>query len=62
MRGTEFHAKAASFAALNDDGNTSFCHESPQPGVTNHSGVSTAEDVIMRGITREGCDDGHRAW
>jgi len=61
MRGTEFHAKAASLAALDDHGNASFCHESSQRGVTNHSGVSTAEDVILRGITREGCDDDHSA-
>jgi hypothetical protein len=62
MRGTELHAKAASFAALNYDGDATFCHESPQLGVANHSGVSTAEDVIMRGITREWCDDDHMPW
>ena len=45
MRGTEFHAKAASFAALNDDGDATFCHESPQLGVT-----------ITPVFNRRGCD------
>jgi hypothetical protein len=30
MRGTEFHAEAASLAALNDDRNASFWHLIPQ--------------------------------
>jgi hypothetical protein len=34
MRGTELHAKATGFTTLHDDRNTSFSHESPQPGVT----------------------------
>jgi len=50
MRGTELHTKATSLAALDDDRNTSFCHEIPQLGVTTTPG-STAEDVIMRGAT-----------
>ncbi len=62
MRGTKLHAKAASLAALNDDGNASLCHENPQLGVTITPGVSTAKDVIMRGITGERCDDDHRSW
>lgn len=36
-------------------------HENPQLEVTITPGVSTAEDAIMRGITREGCDDDHRS-
>jgi hypothetical protein len=52
VRRTKLHAKATSFAALNDDRNTSFCHENPQLGVTT-SGVSTAENVIMRKKDRE---------
>jgi uncharacterized protein Veg len=34
VRGTELHAETASLAALYDDRNTTFCHESPQRGVT----------------------------
>jgi hypothetical protein len=34
MRGTKLDAKATGFAALDDDRNTSFCHENPQLGVT----------------------------
>jgi hypothetical protein len=45
VRGTEFHAKATCFAALDDDRNTSFCHESPQ------TGAATAPK-----INRGGCD------
>ena len=33
VRGTELHAKATCLAALDDDRNASFCHESPQLGV-----------------------------
>ena len=29
LGGAELHAKAASLAALHDDGNTSFCHGTP---------------------------------
>src|SRR6266481_579931 len=29
LGGTELHAESACFAALNDDGNTTFCHGSP---------------------------------
>jgi hypothetical protein len=29
VRGTKLHAKATGLAALNDDGNASFCNESP---------------------------------
>ena len=32
VRGTELHAKATGFAALDHNRNTSFCHESPQFG------------------------------
>jgi len=39
MRWTEFHAKAAGFAALNNDRNTSFCHEIPQRKSNDHSQV-----------------------
>ena len=34
MGRTKLHAKATGFAALNDDRNTSFCHENPQLGAT----------------------------
>jgi hypothetical protein len=47
MRRTKLHAKPTGFTPLNDDRNASFCHENPQLGVTT-SGVSTAENVIMR--------------
>ena len=46
VRGTEFHAKAASFATLDDDRNTSFCHEIPQLG---------SEDSV-RAFKYAGCD------
>ena len=45
MRGTELHAKATGLAALDDDGNASFCHENPQLGVS-----------ITPGINCGGCD------
>jgi hypothetical protein len=49
VRRTKLHAKPTGFAPLNDDRNTSFCHEIPHLGVTITPGISTAEDVIMRG-------------
>jgi hypothetical protein len=47
MRGAKLHAEAASFAALHDDRNTSFCHAIPQIGANDHSGDSVTQDVIM---------------
>jgi hypothetical protein len=48
VRRTKLHAKPTGLTPLNDDRNTSFCHEIPQLGVT-ITPVFTAEDVIMRG-------------
>src|ERR1700686_549058 len=47
VRGAKLHAKAAGLAALNDDRNTSLCHEIPQLKSDNHSRNSIKQDGIM---------------
>jgi hypothetical protein len=59
VRGTKLHAEAAGLAALDDDRNTSFCHESPQFVLPRNS---TAEDVIMGPRNVLGCDGSHGTW
>lgn len=53
--GTELHAKAAGFTALNDDGNASFSHRNP------HGVMATPELKIelCGGVVPTGCDRGH---
>jgi hypothetical protein len=62
MRRTELHAKATGFAALDDDRNTSFCHEIPQIGAAitpkfncggcDYGGKKPAEGVMV--VTQSG--------
>jgi hypothetical protein len=59
--GTELHAKATGLAALDDDRNTSFCHEIPQLRSSERSGNSIEQDVIMRGSEIVRCDQRHRS-
>jgi len=40
MGGTKLHAEAAGFAALDDNGNTSFCHGISTVGAVEHSPIS----------------------
>ncbi len=51
VRGTELHAKATGFAALNDDRNTSFCHESTPARNNHHSDFNCG-----------GCDYAWEEW
>jgi hypothetical protein len=53
---TKLHAKSAGFAALNNDGNATFCHEFPHEEVKNYSPITMKlwrEDVAGE------CDAGH---
>ena len=54
--GTKLHTEAAGFAALNDDGNTSFCHRIYTLKVVE---LTTKSEVIMLGRGSVGCDNGH---
>jgi hypothetical protein len=48
VRGTKLHAKPASLAALNNDRNTSFCHENPPLRSNQSLRMFQLQDVIMR--------------
>jgi len=53
--GTKFYAKAAGFAALNNDGNSAFRHRNP------HGVIATPEleSELCGGVVPAGCDAGH---
>jgi hypothetical protein len=56
MSGTKLDTESASFAALDDDGNTAFCHGNSTLKVVEETMES---EVIMPGRGRRWCDRDH---